>query len=115
MIYPVVSNQLNSLLQSSFLSRYNIGSSGQNKTPDYQLRPTIGSERARERGGRRGVKSANALPSTYHEDDSEERIVNIGDTIVEEGKSETWSGREGIIVTRETNVEFGKREPNMRV
>jgi len=125
MIYPVVSRQLDKFISSSFLSRYNFGgSSNNNKSPKgYPLNPTIGSDRVRDRGGKRGVKSFNALPTTYHEDDSAENIVKVADTIVEEGEQSqsslgTSKGQYkdgGIIVTRETDVEFGRREPNMRI
>lgn len=117
MIYPVVSRLLDRFINSSFMSRYLTSGSSSNKPGSYPLNPTIGSDRMRDRGGKRNIKSFNALPTTYHENDSEERIVKVGDTITEEGKSEpSLLGKDGgIVVTRETDVEFRKREPSMGV
>jgi len=134
MIYPVVSRQIDKIVNSSLLSRYNKSRSSSNKTPEYKLRPTIGSERARERGGRKGVRSLHQLPTTYHECGSDEAIVggfngtSVGDTITEEGSigGQGSIGRQGsdggkkggIVVTRETDItsEEGKwKQPSLKI
>jgi len=81
-----------------------------------------------ERGGRKGVRSLHALPTTYHECGSDEAIVglhgtSVGETIPEEGSSigggpESIAAKGGIVVTRETDVrsEEGQwKQPGLKI
>jgi len=127
LIYPVASRELNKLANSSLLSRYNLANFSSRKNSDgtpqkYELNPTIGSERAREKGGRKGVRSLHALPSTYlatfQDGGSEERMVGfkgscVADTVIEEegGSARSLDGvvggrLGGITVTKETDVDI---------
>lgn len=120
LIYPVASRQVDRLVKSSLLSRYNKNSSSDKTPPEYPLHATIGSERARVRGGRKGVRSKHALPTTlnnYSEVGSEEKIIGLksdylAQTIVEEDRRESREAAmgEGITVTTEAEIssQYGK-------